>query len=137
MLDLTRPERRRPAVRSRRQFAFSAAIAASTELMSKAWPGSQGGTYGGNAVACAAAVATLDVIDDEDLVVQVTDDPVVPDPVAPQPGQNPREGLASGPRIVQRLELPQEADDAAGHRWVQLLQRLARRRGLAGGGRGL
>ncbi|MGV9669561.1 aspartate aminotransferase family protein [Gordonia sp. NPDC003504] len=44
------------------------AIAAPTEVMSKAWPGSQGGTYGGNAVAAAAAIATLDVIDDEDLV---------------------------------------------------------------------
>ncbi|MGH3518613.1 MAG: aspartate aminotransferase family protein [Haloechinothrix sp.] len=44
------------------------AIAASTELMAKAWPGSQGGTYGGNAVACAAALATLDVIQDENLV---------------------------------------------------------------------
>jgi 4-aminobutyrate aminotransferase len=43
-------------------------IAASKELMSKAHPGSQGGTYGGNAVACAAAVATLDVIRDERLV---------------------------------------------------------------------
>ncbi|WP_370944338.1 aspartate aminotransferase family protein [Amycolatopsis sp. cg5] len=43
-------------------------IAASQELMSKAWPGSQGGTYGGNAVSCAAAVATLDVIRDEGLV---------------------------------------------------------------------
>jgi 4-aminobutyrate aminotransferase len=43
-------------------------IAASDELMSKAWPGSQGGTYGANAVACAAAVATLDVIEDEKLV---------------------------------------------------------------------
>ena len=36
--------------------------------MAKAWPGSQGGTYGGNAVACAAAIATLDVIQDEKLV---------------------------------------------------------------------
>lgn len=44
------------------------AIASSTELMSKAWPGSQGGTYGGNAVAAAAAVATLDVVRDEGLV---------------------------------------------------------------------
>ena len=44
------------------------AIAATDELMSKAWPGSQGGTYGGNAVACAAALATLDVIRDENLV---------------------------------------------------------------------
>ena len=44
------------------------AIAASTELMSKAWPGSQGGTYGGNAVAAAAGVATLGVIERENLV---------------------------------------------------------------------
>lgn len=43
-------------------------IAASAELMGKAWPGSQGGTYGGNAVACAAALATLDVIESEGLV---------------------------------------------------------------------
>src|SRR5699024_11817552 len=43
-------------------------IAASTELMGKAWPGSQGGTYGGNAVACAAAVATIEVIEQEGLV---------------------------------------------------------------------
>ncbi|MBB5908953.1 aspartate aminotransferase family protein [Actinoalloteichus hymeniacidonis] len=44
------------------------AIAASTELMSRALPGSQGGTYGGNAVACAAAIATLEVIQEEGLV---------------------------------------------------------------------
>ncbi|GAA1691453.1 aminotransferase class III-fold pyridoxal phosphate-dependent enzyme [Fodinicola feengrottensis] len=44
------------------------AIAAPAALMEKAWPGSQGGTYGGNAVACAAAVATLDVIQSEGLV---------------------------------------------------------------------
>jgi 4-aminobutyrate aminotransferase len=44
------------------------AIAARDELMSLAWPGSQGGTYGANAVACAAALATLDVIQDEKLV---------------------------------------------------------------------
>ncbi len=43
-------------------------IAASEELMSKARPGSQGGTYGANAVACAAASATLNVIEDEGLV---------------------------------------------------------------------
>ncbi|MFR9731586.1 aspartate aminotransferase family protein [Saccharopolyspora sp. MS10] len=43
-------------------------IAASAEVMGKAWPGSQGGTYGGNAVAAAAALATLDVVRDENLV---------------------------------------------------------------------
>lgn len=49
------------------------AIAASEELMGKAWPGSQGGTYGANAVACAAAVATLDVIRDEGLVANAAE----------------------------------------------------------------
>ncbi|TYK45847.1 aspartate aminotransferase family protein [Actinomadura decatromicini] len=44
------------------------AIAAPAALMEKAWPGSQGGTYGGNAVSCAAALATLRVVQDEDLV---------------------------------------------------------------------
>ena len=44
------------------------AIAASAEVMERAWPGSQGGTYGANAVACAAALATMDVIRDEGLV---------------------------------------------------------------------
>ena len=44
------------------------AVAASEELMSQAWAGSQGGTYGANAVACAAALATLEVITEENLV---------------------------------------------------------------------
>ena len=44
------------------------AIAATEEIMNQAWPGSQGGTYGANAVACAAALATLDVIQEEKLV---------------------------------------------------------------------
>ncbi|MBQ1081857.1 aspartate aminotransferase family protein [Nocardiopsis sp. B62] len=44
------------------------AIAAPAAIMDKAWPGSQGGTYGGNAVSCAAALATLDVIQEENLV---------------------------------------------------------------------
>ncbi|TCK26497.1 aspartate aminotransferase family protein [Pseudonocardia endophytica] len=44
------------------------AIAAPKALMEKAWPGSQGGTYGGNAVACAAAIAVLEVVQEEGLV---------------------------------------------------------------------
>lgn len=38
------------------------------ELAAKWIPGSHGGTYGGNAVACAAAVATINVIREEKLV---------------------------------------------------------------------
>jgi 4-aminobutyrate aminotransferase len=43
-------------------------IMARRELMDSFTPGAHGGTYGGNAVACAAALATLDVIEDEGLV---------------------------------------------------------------------
>ena len=42
-------------------------ILAPRDLLDRLGPGSHGGTYGGNAVACAAALATLDVIDDEGL----------------------------------------------------------------------
>lgn len=44
------------------------AFAAPAAIMDKAWPGSQGGTYGANAVACAASLATLEVIREEKLV---------------------------------------------------------------------
>ena len=44
------------------------AMAAPRQLMKQGWPGSQGGTYGGNAIACAAALATLDIIEEEGLV---------------------------------------------------------------------
>jgi len=43
-------------------------ILARRELMDAFAPGAHGGTYGGNAVACAAALATLDVIEDEGLL---------------------------------------------------------------------
>lgn len=49
------------------------AFAAPTELMEKGRLGSQGGTYGGNAVACAAAIATLDVVRDEGLVARAAE----------------------------------------------------------------
>jgi 4-aminobutyrate aminotransferase len=43
-------------------------VAARRELMERWAPGSHGGTYGGNAVACAAAVATIRVIREEGLL---------------------------------------------------------------------
>jgi 4-aminobutyrate aminotransferase len=42
-------------------------LIASREIMDRLPPGSHGGTYGGNVVACAAAMATLDVIEQEGL----------------------------------------------------------------------
>ncbi len=43
-------------------------IMARGDLLERWGPGAHGGTYGGNAVACAAAVATLDVIESEGLL---------------------------------------------------------------------
>ena len=45
-----------------------AAIAASKDLSDHQTPGAMGGTYGGNAVGCAAAIATLQVFEEEGLV---------------------------------------------------------------------
>jgi 4-aminobutyrate aminotransferase len=47
-------------------------IMARRELLERFAPGAHGGTYGGNAVACAAAVATLDVIESEGLLANAT-----------------------------------------------------------------
>ncbi|MBX6341915.1 MAG: aminotransferase class III-fold pyridoxal phosphate-dependent enzyme [Thermomicrobiaceae bacterium] len=43
------------------------AVVANRELMDRWAPGAHGGTYGGNAVACAAGVATFEVMREEDL----------------------------------------------------------------------
>lgn len=43
-------------------------LAAPHEMMEKWIPGSHGGTYGGNAVACAAAIATIQVMREEGLI---------------------------------------------------------------------
>lgn len=49
------------------------AFAAPAELMARGRQGSQGGTYGGNAVACAAALATLEVVEREGLVARAAE----------------------------------------------------------------
>jgi 4-aminobutyrate aminotransferase len=48
-------------------------ILARQELMARWKPGTHGGTYGGNVVSCAAANATLDVIQDEGLVANAAE----------------------------------------------------------------
>jgi 4-aminobutyrate aminotransferase/(S)-3-amino-2-methylpropionate transaminase len=43
------------------------AVIGSAEVMSKAAPGTIGGTYGGNPIACASALATIRIMEDSDL----------------------------------------------------------------------
>jgi 4-aminobutyrate aminotransferase len=81
------------------------AIAASAELMGKAWPGSQGGTYGGNAVAAAAGVATLDVVREEGLVDNAAaQGRVLLDGLLALKEQHPAIGDARGLGLMQALE---------------------------------
>jgi len=46
-------------------------IVSTQEIMSKQPPGSMGGTYAGNVVSCAAAVATFDVFKEENILQNV------------------------------------------------------------------
>ncbi|MBP2437145.1 4-aminobutyrate aminotransferase-like enzyme [Microbacterium amylolyticum] len=46
------------------------AVTGRAEIMDAAHAGGLGGTYGGNPVACAAALATIRVIEEEDLLVR-------------------------------------------------------------------
>ncbi|MGB0099529.1 MAG: acetylornithine transaminase [Nocardioides sp.] len=62
-------------------------IGAAGELLQ---PGNHGTTFGGNPVACAAALAVIRTIEDEDLLAHVT---VV--------GQQLRDGLAADPRVTE------------------------------------
>jgi 4-aminobutyrate aminotransferase len=68
-------------------------IAARDELMRHSPSGSQGGTFGGNAVSCAAAVATLAVMRDEGLI---------------------ENSAAKGARLLERLKGVQERFAAIG-----------------------
>ncbi len=73
-------------------------ILARTDIMDRFPVSSHGGTYGGNVVACAAALATLDVIEDEDLAGN-----------ARERGQQLLEGLHAdhrGPRVRGRRPRP-------------------------------
>lgn len=48
-----------------------AGVAGRSDLMSSLAPGTMGGTYGGNAVACAAAVATIEAIEADNMMANV------------------------------------------------------------------
>jgi 4-aminobutyrate aminotransferase len=106
------------------------AIAAPTELMRHGRPGSQGGTYGGNAVACAAAIATLQVVDEEGLVARADElGNVLRGQLAPLAAASPSIGDVRGLGLMVGVEFstPDGAPDAA---TAQQVQQEAMRSGL-------
>jgi 4-aminobutyrate aminotransferase len=88
-------------------------ILAKQELMDRLPPGAHGGTYGGNAVSCAAANATLDVIEDESLVANARDRGTqLLDGLRPLAADHPAVGDVRGLGLMVALEfvVPGEGD---------------------------
>ena len=88
-------------------------IVARRDLLARWSPGAHGGTYGGNAVACAAANATLDVIQDLGLVQNARDRGTqLLDALAAVRGRFPRLGDLRGLGLMVGLEFvrPDEGD---------------------------
>lgn len=80
-------------------------IAAPEAIMAKAWPGSQGGTYCGNAVAAAAGAETIRVIKDEHLVENAaTRGAQLAELLAPLEERFDEVGQARGVGIMRALE---------------------------------
>lgn len=106
------------------------AIAASSAIMEKAWPGSQGGTYGGNAVACAGALATLDVIQEEGLVENAArQGERLQQGLAKIAEANPAIGDVRGRGLMQACEFV-KADGSPDGETAQRAQRAAAQNGL-------
>lgn len=106
------------------------AIAASSAIMDKAWPGSQGGTYGGNAVACAGALATLDVIQEEGLVENAArQGERLQQGLAKIAEANPAIGDVRGRGLMQACEFV-KADGSPDGETAQRAQRAAAQNGL-------
>jgi 4-aminobutyrate aminotransferase len=81
-------------------------IVARRELMDAWPPGTHGGTYGGNVVACAAALATMDVIEDEGLVANARERGAqLLDGVRELQARHPAVGDARGLGLMVALEL--------------------------------
>ena len=88
-------------------------IVARRDLLARWSPGAHGGTYGGNAVACAAANASLDVIQDQGLVQNARDRGTqLLEALAAVRGRFPRLGDLRGLGLMVGLEFvrPDEGD---------------------------
>jgi 4-aminobutyrate aminotransferase len=93
-----------------------AGILAPRELLGRWSPGAHGGTYGGNVVACAAALATLEVIDDEGLVASAAArGERLLDGLRRAASEHPRVGDVRGLGLMTALEFvdPEAADPLA------------------------
>jgi len=90
-----------------------AGILAPRETLALWAPGAHGGTYGGNVVACAAALATLEVIEDEGLVANAqTRGEQLLDGLRRAASEHPHVGDVRGLGLMTALELvdPDAAD---------------------------
>ena len=82
------------------------AVTGRAEVMDAVHPGGLGGTYGGNPIACAAALAVMDVLVDEDLVQRARDvEQVLDDRLHRLAARDPRVGDVRGRGAMVAAEL--------------------------------
>ena len=101
------------------------AVTGRAEIMDAPHVSGLGGTYGGNPVACAAALATIETIEADGLVARAAADraddegPAAPDAGRGRPHRRrprPRRDDRDGTREVRHHRTRRRADDGAGHR---------------------
>lgn len=98
-------------------------LAARRDLMERWTPGSHGGTYGGNAVACAAAAATIQVLRDEGLIENAaTLGPLLLAGLRQLQEEHPEIGEVRG----RGLMIATEFTDPAGEPWTDRAKALVR-----------
>lgn len=98
-------------------------LAARRDLMERWTPGSHGGTYGGNAVACAAAAATIQVLRDEGLIENAaTLGPMLLAGLRQLQEEHPEIGEVRG----RGLMIATEFTDPAGEPWTDRAKALVR-----------
>jgi acetylornithine aminotransferase/4-aminobutyrate aminotransferase len=104
------------------------AFGANEELMAQGWGGSQGGTYGGNAVSCAAALATLDVIEEEGLMQNAAEQgEYLLSRLKELQSNHPGMGDVRGKGLLMGVEMVNQEGKPDGERAGALLQECERR----------
>ena len=107
------------------------AVVGKASIMDAPAAGGLGGTYAGNPVACAAALAVLDVFEEEHVLEQAQRQAeTTRAALAALKAQHPQVGDVRGLGAMQAIEIVRPADRAADSSSAQQIVELARSRGL-------
>ena len=106
------------------------AVVGKAAIMDAPAVGGLGGTYAGNPLACAAALAVLDVFEEEHVLEQAAPQAETTREALTALGAHPQIGDVRGLGAMQAIEIVQPADRGADSASAQQIVELARSRGL-------